>query len=275
MIAGLILLAKSTTACFSLFLLPNPCLPMHSSSPLFSSPTCPFRSAPTTIHSFFGIFSIVSSRSSQNASFSSRMHPTGGAYALITFNITALSSIFKHIILSVTLHNSTTLSTCFFFNIIPTPFFLLPLPQHHILYPPPMHLAFSPFQRVSCTHNTSSPFRSIRSTTSLPLPVIVPTLNVATLILIFLAFFLSSFLSFFLLHCFPSLLSIQVACPPVSLGAQSLVTVVVIPGLDRSGIKSDTTHIEKHLDRFYAGCLSCRNPFHLSGLGTGTKTALI
>ena len=62
----------------------------------------------------------------------------------ITFNITPSSSIFKHIILSVTLHNFTTLSTCSFFNMIPTPFFLFPLPQYHILYPPPMHLALSP-----------------------------------------------------------------------------------------------------------------------------------
>ena len=79
---------------------------------------------------------------------------------------------------------------------------------------------------------------------SLPLPVMVPTLNVATLSLIFLVFFHSSFLSFFLLHCFPPLLCIQVACPPVALAAQSLVTVVVIPSLDRSGVESDTTRIE-------------------------------
>ena len=73
--------------------------------------------------------------------------------------------------------------------------------------------SLSPFQRVSCTHNMSNPLRSIRSATSLPLPVMVPTFNVATLSLIFLAFFLSSFLSFLLLHCFPLLLCIQVACP--------------------------------------------------------------
>ena len=135
------------------------------------------------------------------------------------------------------LHNSTTLSTCSFFNMISTPFFLFPLPQYHILYSPPMHLALSPFQRVSCTHSMSNPLRSIRSATSLPLPVMVLTFNVATLILIFLAFFLSSFLSFPLLHCFPPLLCIKVACPPVTLGAQSLVTVVVFPGLDRTGMK--------------------------------------
>ena len=158
---------------------------------------------------------------------------------------------------------------------IPTPFFLFPLPQYHILYPPPMHLAFSPFQRVSCTHSMSTPLRSIRSTTSLPLPVMVPMFNAATLSLIFLVFFLSSFLSFFLLHCFPPLLCIQVACPPVALGAWSLVTVVVVPDLDRSGIKSDTTRTEKNLARFYAGCASCRNPSRLSGFGTGTKASLI
>ena len=215
---------------------------MHSSSPLF-----PFRSAPTAIHSFLGIFSTVSSRSSQNVSFSSRMHPTCGAYALITFNITPSSSIFKHIILSVTLHISTTLSTCSFFNMIPAQFFLFPLPQYHILYPPPMHLAFFLFQRVSCTHSMSTPLRSIRSATYLPVPVIIPTFNVATLSLIFLAFFLSSFLSFLLLHCFPPLLCIQVACPPVTLGVQSLVTVVVFPGLDRSGMKSDFTTALKNI----------------------------
>ena len=127
---------------------------------------------------------------------------------------------------------------------IPTPFFLFSLPQYHILYPPPTHLSFSPFQRVSCTHSTSTPLRSIRYAISLPFPFMVPTFKVATFSLIFLAFFLSSFLSFFLLHCFPPLLCIQVACPRVALGAQSLVMVVVIPGLDRSGIKSDTTRIE-------------------------------
>ena len=139
-----------------------------------------------------------------------------------------------------------------------------------------MHLALSTFQRVSCTHNMSTPLRSIRSATPLPLPVMVPTFNVATLSLIFSAFFLSSFLSFLFLHCFPPLLCIQVACPLVNLGAQSLVTVVALPGIDRSGIKSDfTTRIEKPLAMFYARCPSCRNPPHLSGLGTGTKAALI
>ena len=118
MIASSIPLAKFTTACPLLFLFPNPCLPMHSSSPLFPSPTCSFRSAFTTIFTFFGIFSTVSFRSNQNASFSSRMHPTCGAYALITFNIIPSSSIFKHIILSVTLHNSTTLFSCSFFVMI-------------------------------------------------------------------------------------------------------------------------------------------------------------
>ena len=138
-----------------------------------------------------------------------------------------------------------------------------------------MHLAFFPFQRVSYTHSMSIRLRSIKSATFLPLPVMVPTFNVAIFSLIFLAFFLSSFLSFFLLRCFPPLLCIQVACPPVALGAQSLVTVVVIPGLDRSGIKSDTTRIENIWLEFYAGCPSCRNPPHLSGLGTGTNLALI
>ena len=162
------------------------------------------------------------------------------------------------------------------FNMIPTPFFLFPLPQYHILYPPSMHLALSPFQRVSCTHSMSTLLRSIKSATSLPLPVMVPTYNVATLSLIFLAFFLSSFLSFLLVHCFPHLLCIQVVCPPVTLGVQSLATVVVFPGLDRSGMKSDfTTRIKKYFTVFYAGCSSCRNPPHLSGLGTGTKDALI
>ena len=134
---------------------------------------------------------------------------------------------------------------------------LFPLPQYHILYPPLMHLSFFPFQRVSCTHNMSTPLRSIRSSASLPLPVMVPTFNVATLSLIFLAFFLSSFLSFLLLHCFPPLLCIQVACPPETLGLQSLVTVFVFPGLDRSDMKSDfTTRIEKLF-----GCVLRRMPF--------------
>ena len=125
------------------------------------------------------------------------------------------------------------------------------------LYPPPMHLALSPFQRVSCTHSMSNPLRSTRSATSLPLPVMVPTFNVD---FIFLAFFLSSFIFFLFLHCFPPLLYIQLVCPPVTLGAQSLVTVVVFLGLDRSGMKSDfTTRIEKYLAMFYAGCPSCRN----------------
>ena len=129
-------------------------------------------------------------------------------------------------------------------NMTPTPFFLFPLPQSNILYLPPLRLALSPFQRVSCTHSMSTPLRFIRSATSLPLPVIVPTFDVASLSLISLAFFLSSFPSFCLLHCFPSLLCIQVACPPVALGGQSLVTIIVITGLDRFGIKSNKTRIE-------------------------------
>ena len=193
----------------------------------------------------------------------------------MTFKITPSSSIFKHIIRSVTLHNPTTLSTCSFFNMISTSFcFHFHSTTFYIL-----HLCIFlslPFQRVSFTHSMSTPLRSIRSATSLPLPVMVPTFNVATLSLIFLAFFLSSFLSFLFLYCFPPLLCIQVARPPVILGAQSLVTVVVFPGLDQSGMKSDfTTRIEKYLAVFYAGCPSCRNPPHLSGLGTGTKAALI
>ena len=138
-----------------------------------------------------------------------------------------------------------------------------------------MHFALSPFQQVSCTHSMSTPLRSIRSATSLPLPVMVPTFNVATLSLIFLAFFLSSFLSFLLLHCFPPLLlhpsSMSTSdswCPVTGNGR-------CFPG-PRSGMKSDfTSRIEKYLAKFYAGCLSCRNPPHLSGLGTGTKAALI
>ena len=31
------------------------------------------------------------------------------------------------------------------------------------------------------------------------------------------------------------------------------------------------THLYKSGKKFYAGCLSCRNPPHLSGLGTGIK----
>ena len=96
---------------------------MHSSSLLFPSPTSPFRFAPTTILLFIGIFSTVSFRSRRNVCFSLRMHPTCGAYTLITFNITLSSYIFKHIILTVTLRISTTLSTCSFFNVIPTQFF--------------------------------------------------------------------------------------------------------------------------------------------------------
>ena len=129
---------------------------------------------------------------------------------------------------------------------------------------------------LSCTHSMSTPLFSIKSASSILLSVMVLTFNAATLSFIFLAFFLFSFLSFLLLHCFQPLLCIQVACPPVTLGAQSLVTVVVFPGLDRSGMQSDfTMHIEKYLSMFYAGCPSCRNPPHLSGLGTGTKAALI
>ena len=155
--------------------------------------------------------------------------------------ITPSSSIFKHIILSVTLHISTTLSTCSFFNRFPhhSFCFLFHSTTFYIL-----HLAFFSFQGVSCVHSMSIPLCSIRSATSLPLPVTVLTFNIATLSLIFLVFFLSSFFSFFLLHCFPPLFCIQAACPPVALGAQLLVTVVIIPGLDRSGIKSDTTRIE-------------------------------
>ena len=139
---------------------------MHSSSPLFSSTRCRFRSAPTRILSFFGIFSTVSSRFSQKASFSSRIHPTCGAYPLMTFHITPSGSIFKPIIVSVTLHNSTAVSTCSFFNMIPKPFFFVSIVPHFISFT--YASCFFPFQRVFCTHNMSSILRSIRSATSLP-----------------------------------------------------------------------------------------------------------
>ena len=34
----------------------------------------------------------------------------------------------------------------------------------------------------------------------------------------------------------------------------------------------NNTHLYNLAKKFYAGCTSCRNPFHLSGLGTGIKT---
>ena len=147
--------------------------------------------------------------------FTSHMHPTCGAP--ITFNITPSSSIFKHIILSVTLHNSTTLSKCCFFNMIPTTFFVCTSTVSHFIFSTYTSCSLPLPAGFLHTHSMSTSLRSIR--TSLPLPVMVPTFNVATLSLIFLAFFLSSFLSF-LLHCFPPLLCIQVACPPVTLSTQ-------------------------------------------------------
>ena len=102
-------------------------------------------------------------------------------------------------------------------------------------------------------------------------PVMVPTFNVATLKLIFLAFFLFSFLSFFLLHYFPPLLCIQVACPPVAVGAQSLVTLVVISGFEQSDVKSDTTRIEKIWLGFMLDALPVANLPIYSGLGPAPR----
>ena len=156
---------------------------------------------------------------------------------------------------------------------------LLSHPQYYILYFPPMHCAFSPFQQVSCTHSMFTPLRSIRSATSLPLPVMVSKFNVATLSLIFLAFFLSSFFSF-LFYWFPPFLCIEAACPPAALGAQSLVTVVVIRGLDRFGttsdtMKSNTTRIENIWLGFTPDALPVATLPIYPGLGPAPKAALI
>ena len=193
-------------------------------------------SAPTTILLFLDIFSTVSCRSSQNVSFSSRVHLTCGAYPLMTFNITPSSYLQTyypvcyppqfHYPIHMLLFQYDSY-TIIFFHFHSTTFYIL----HLCILLSPL------FQQVFCTHSMSTPLRSVRSATFLPLPVMVPTFNVAILSLIFVAFFLSSFLSFLLLHCFPPLLCIQVACSPVTLGAQSLVTVVVFPGFDRFGMK--------------------------------------
>ena len=81
-IAKSILFAKFTTINPSLFLVAAPYLPIISSSPMFFSPTCPFRSASRIILSCFNTLSINLSRSSQTSFFSSMLLLTCGVYAV-------------------------------------------------------------------------------------------------------------------------------------------------------------------------------------------------
>ena len=104
-----ILFAKSTTIDPFLFLVPAPYLLIISSSPMFSLSTCPFRSAPKTILSYFDTLSMNPFRSSQKSFFSSMLLLTCGAYAFTIFRIDHFTSSFMAISLSDTLFISKKL----------------------------------------------------------------------------------------------------------------------------------------------------------------------
>ena len=127
--------------------------------------------------------------------------------------------------------------------------------------------------RHSEWQSTSIFLRSIMSANSLPLPDMVPTFKVATLTSTFWAIHfclwlwtrLPTLLLFHFWFC-PAV----VQFPPVPCWATSPMAAVVSPGSDQSGMKIWFWHIcIMRWHRFYAGCLSWRNPPHLSGLGTG------
>lgn len=82
---------------------------------------------------------------------SSHWTPTCGPYTATTFNIPPLSFRFGLMILSEPPSTSTTLFTCYYFNVTPTPFPFLCTPWCS-LNPPPMILALPPFHLLSCTH---------------------------------------------------------------------------------------------------------------------------
>ena len=92
-IAKSILFGKSTTIDPSLFLVPTAYLPTISSSPMFPSPTYPFRSAPRTILSCFNTLFISPSRSSQKSFFSSMLLLTCGAWRLLYLGLTLLPPV--------------------------------------------------------------------------------------------------------------------------------------------------------------------------------------
>ena len=111
-----------------LFLVPAPYHHITSSSLMFPSPTCLFRSAPKTIFSCFDTLSINPSKSCQKSCFSSMLLPTCGAYALTMFSIDPFTSSFMAINLFDILFTSKTISSKSSLCTIPIHFFF---PQLH------------------------------------------------------------------------------------------------------------------------------------------------
>ena len=136
-----------------------------------------------------------------------------------------------------------------------------------------MFLALLPFHFVSCSYNMSTFLRSVIFASSLPLPVIVPIFKVPTLISERLPFHASRCFFTRLPPLFLLLFSLCLAvdnflrCPAVRHLRRLLVTRAAT---DPVWIDNDYA-FACFGKKFYAGCLSCRNPPHLSGLGTGIK----
>ena len=205
---------------------------------MFSLPTCPLRSAPRTILSSFDILSINPSRSSQKSFFTFMLLLTCGAYALTIFRMDPFTSSFMAISLSDSLFTSRTLSVSSSLSTIPIPFFLPSAPLYNSLHPPPMFLVLLPFHFVSYRHNMSKFLCSIKSASSLHLPVIVPIFKVSTLMserLLFhtsLCFFTRLPPLFLLLFS----LCLAVAQFPQVPCCATPEAVVGNPGRDRSGM---------------------------------------
>ena len=159
----------------------------------FPPPTCPFRSAPTTIFSVLGTLVIKSSQSFKNSSFIVSVSPLCGAYADTMLNISPAITSFSLISLSDGLDTSTTFSLNSGHRMTPTPFLPLFSPLYKILNPSPNFLALLPVHLVSCTHRISIFLLLHTSTSSLPLPVIDPTFQLP--ILTFLSFLSTIFFS--------------------------------------------------------------------------------
>ena len=134
-----------------------------------------------------------------------------------------------------------------------------------------MFLALFPFYFVSCRHNMSIFLCSIKSASSLLLPIIVTIFKILTLMSECLPFntfcclFTSASLSPLFFNMFKSSI--------ISTGA-------LLRHLRRSLViraATDPVWIYDHNafvcfgKKFLRGCSSCRNPPNLSGLGTGSK----
>ena len=155
---------------------------------MFPLPTCPFRSASSTILSYFDTLSINPYKFFQTSFFSFMLLPTCGAYVLTVFNIDPSTSNFMAISLSCTLFTSKTISTSSSLTAIPIPIHLSSAQLYNSLHPAPMFLTLLLFHIVSCRHSAPTFLPFIVSTSSLPLPVIVPKFKVPTLMTVGLPF---------------------------------------------------------------------------------------